>query len=94
MAASVQRTSWAVVQLVAPLVLLVAHSVAPLVLLVAHGVAIAKALDNGVGLVPPMGYNTWYDWGCNLDEKQLEDTIRAMEERGLIELGSVATVCV
>jgi alpha-galactosidase len=24
----------------------------------------AKALENGCGRLPPMGYNTWNDFGC------------------------------
>ena len=37
--------------------------------------------------VPQMGYNSWYDWTCNMDEKQLIQTVDAMVEKGLPELG-------
>lgn len=38
----------------------------------------ARALDNKVALTPPMGWNTWNTFGCNIDEtliKQMADTI-------------------
>ena len=47
----------------------------------------AAALDNGLGLVPVMGYNTWYDFGCNLDQAELELTVKAMHTTGLVALG-------
>ncbi len=28
----------------------------------------ADALDNGVAVVPPMGYNTWNYYGCSSEE--------------------------
>lgn len=40
-----------------------------------------------LGRVPAMGYNSWYDWTCNMDEKQLRDTIDAMVSEGFVDLG-------
>lgn len=34
-----------------------------------------------------MGYNSWYDYGCNLNQPDLEETSRAMHSQGLIALG-------
>jgi hypothetical protein len=34
-----------------------------------------------------MGYNTWYDLGCSLSQAELEATIRALDDHGLIQLG-------
>ena len=47
----------------------------------------AAGLDNGVGLTPAMGYNSWYDYGCNLDQAELELTVKAMQDEGLVALG-------
>ena len=49
-----------------------------------HG---ATGLDNGLGLRPVMGYNTWYDHGCSLDQPELELTVKAMQTTGLVALG-------
>ena len=38
-----------------------------LILLV--GVAGVVSLDNGLGLTPPMGWNSWNHYGCNISEK-------------------------
>jgi len=35
------------------------------------------ALDNGLGLTPPMGYNTWNDLGC---KSMTEDNVRAVAD--------------
>lgn len=48
---------------------------------------LAAGLDNGLGLRPVMGYNTWYDHGCNLDQAELEVTVKAMQTSGLVALG-------
>eukprot|EP00041_Stephanoeca_diplocostata_P018083 m.375207 g.375207 ORF g.375207 m.375207 type:complete len:544 (+) comp20915_c0_seq2:152-1783(+) len=56
-------------------------------LLGALSAASVLALDNGLGRVPAMGYNSWYDWTCNMDEKQLRDTVDAMVSEGFVELG-------
>ena len=39
-------------------------------------------LDNGLGLTPQMGYNTWYDMGCSITE----DLVRATADK-FIALG-------
>ncbi|KAH7689996.1 Glycoside hydrolase family 27 protein [Dioscorea alata] len=31
-------------------------------------------LSNGLGLTPPMGWNTWNHFGCNIDEKVIRET--------------------
>jgi alpha-galactosidase len=47
----------------------------------------AQALDNGVGRVPPMGFNTWNTFGCNIDENLLRQTADAMVSSGMRDLG-------
>ncbi|GIE29530.1 alpha-galactosidase [Actinoplanes italicus] len=50
-------------------------------------VTAAQALDNGVGRVPPMGFNTWNTFGCNIDENLLHQTADAMVSSGMRDLG-------
>ena len=35
----------------------------------------ASALDNGLGKVPRMGWNTWNKFGCDISEKPVETAI-------------------
>ena len=35
----------------------------------------ASALDNGLGLVPQMGWNTWNKFGCDIAEDTIETAI-------------------
>ena len=44
-------------------------------------------LDNGLGLTPQMGWNTWNKFGCNINETLIYNTIDALNQSGLIELG-------
>jgi alpha-galactosidase len=43
----------------------------------------APALDNGLALTPPMGFNDWNAFGCNVDEDLLEQTADAMVANGM-----------
>jgi alpha-galactosidase len=45
------------------------------------------ALDNGLGRVPAMGYNSWYDLMGSLTETNLRQTVDAMVELNLPSLG-------
>lgn len=47
----------------------------------------AHGLDNGVGLLPPMGYNTWNDLGCSVTEDHIRQRADMMVERGLLKAG-------
>lgn len=44
-------------------------------------------LANGLGLTPPMGWNSWNHFRCNLDEKLIRETADAMVSKGLAALG-------
>jgi len=55
--------------------------------LVATIASSVTGLDNGLGRLPQMGYNSWYDWTCNMEEKQLMATVDKMVELGLPALG-------
>jgi len=50
---------------------------------------IVLALDNGVGLTPAMGYNSWYDLGCSyaMNERTIRLTADAFIDIGLDKLG-------
>ena len=56
-------------------------------IVIAIFLAVALAFDNGLGLKPQMGFNTWNKFGCNISEKLAKDTADAMVEKGLLELG-------
>jgi alpha-galactosidase len=47
----------------------------------------AQALDNGTGRVPPMGWNTWNTFGCNINETLIRQTADAMVSNGMRDLG-------
>ena len=49
--------------------------------------SVVIGLDNGLGYLPQMGYNTWYDFQCNIDELSLKETIDKIIELKLNELG-------
>ena len=44
-------------------------------------------LDNGLGRTPPMGWNSWNKFGCNINEKLIRDTIDAIVNTGLAAAG-------
>ena len=44
-------------------------------------------LDNGLGKTPPMGWNSWNKFGCNINEKLIRDTIDAIVNTGLAAAG-------
>ena len=44
-------------------------------------------LDNGLGRTPPMGWNSWNKFGCNINEKLIYDTIDALVNTGLASAG-------
>ena len=45
------------------------------------------SLDNGLGLTPQMGWNTWNKFGCNINELLILDTIDILNSSGLLEAG-------
>ena len=45
------------------------------------------SLDNGLGLTPQMGWNSWNKFGCSINEKLILETIDALNSSGLIESG-------
>jgi alpha-galactosidase len=47
----------------------------------------AQALENGVGRTPPMGWNTWNTFGCNINEALIKQTADALVNNGMRDLG-------
>jgi len=47
----------------------------------------AQALNNGVGRTPPMGWNTWNTFGCNINETLIKQTADALVSNGMRDLG-------
>ena len=45
------------------------------------------SLDNGLGLTPQMGWNTWNKFACNINETLIYDSIDALVSSGLRDLG-------
>ncbi|KAJ4844257.1 Alpha-galactosidase 2 [Turnera subulata] len=44
-------------------------------------------LDNGLGRTPPMGWNSWNHFQCNIEEKLIRQTADAMVSSGLAAVG-------
>lgn len=47
----------------------------------------AFALENGLAKTPPMGWNSWNKFGCNVDEKLIRGAADAMVSSGLKDAG-------
>jgi alpha-galactosidase len=58
-------------------------------LLLALLLAVSAPLDNGVGLTPPMGWNSWNHFGCNIDEALIKQTADRLVSSGLAARGYV-----
>jgi len=47
----------------------------------------AQGLENGVARTPPMGWNTWNTFGCNINETLIRQTADALVNSGMRDLG-------
>ena len=47
----------------------------------------AQAVDNGLALTPPMGFNDWNAFGCSVDEQLIEQTADFFVSSGLKDAG-------
>lgn len=47
----------------------------------------SHALDNGLGRVPPMGWNSWNKFGCTIHETLFREMTDLIGSLGLQELG-------
>lgn len=46
-----------------------------------------SALDNGLGLTPQMGWNSWNTFACDINEKIIREMADKIIELGLDKLG-------
>lgn len=51
--------------------------------MVAMMAAYTNALENGLGLSPQMGWNTWNKFGCNISEQLIKDSVDTIIVLGL-----------
>lgn len=48
---------------------------------------VGSCLDNGLGLNPPMGWNSWNKFGCKINETVIKKTVDQLVKLGLREKG-------
>lgn len=46
-----------------------------------------KTTDNGLGLTPQMGWNSWNHFGCNINEDLIKKTADLLVSTGLADKG-------
>jgi alpha-galactosidase len=46
-------------------------------------------MDNGLALTPPMGWNSWNKFGCNINEELIKSTADALVSSGMKDAGYV-----
>lgn len=51
------------------------------------GLQFAAALNNGLALVPQMGWNSWNKFGCGINETLIKATAKAIVDTGLAAAG-------
>jgi alpha-galactosidase len=61
-------------------------------LLFAFSVTNVHAHDNGLAKTPPMGWNSWNKFGCNVSEKLVKEMADAMVTSGMRDAGYVYLV--
>jgi hypothetical protein len=57
------------------------------ILFVLISIAVVGCLDNGLGLTPQMGWNSWNHFGCNINEELIKRTADLLVSTGLAEKG-------
>ncbi|HEY2044722.1 MAG TPA: hypothetical protein VGH11_18755, partial [Jatrophihabitans sp.] len=67
--------------------LLVAGAVAAMAAVQAAVPAPAAAVANGLAKTPPMGFNDWNAFGCNVDEQLIKQTADYFVSSGLKDAG-------
>ncbi|WP_433364494.1 glycoside hydrolase family 27 protein [Actinoplanes sp. CA-142083] len=55
--------------------------------LLLSGAPAAQALENGVARTPPMGWNSWNTFGCNINETLIRQMADAIVSSGMRDLG-------
>ena len=52
-------------------------------------VSVGICLQNGLGLTPPMGWNTWNRYYCDIDQTVIYTNTDQIKRLGLAELGYI-----
>lgn len=47
------------------------------------------ALDNGLGIAPPMGWNSWNAFHCDIDEEKIKTAAQIMLDHNLVDFGYI-----
>lgn len=50
-------------------------------------ITFTHAIMNGVGLTPPMGWNSWNHYGCNISEQLILSVAKQLKNSGLAQKG-------
>jgi alpha-galactosidase len=50
---------------------------------------VVNTIDNGLGLTPQMGWNSWNHFGCNINEQLIKQTTDLLVSTGLAAKGYV-----
>ena len=58
-----------------------------LLVLFLAGTGLVHGIDNGLGLTPQMGWNSWNHFGCNINETIIKDAATMLASTGLHSLG-------
>ncbi len=66
---------------------LAAFVIAPLAVIVTLAARPVKPWDNGLALTPPMGWNSWNHFGCDVSSKLIRETADAMVSSGMRDAG-------
>ncbi|HEU5467227.1 MAG TPA: hypothetical protein VFU75_10065, partial [Gemmatimonadales bacterium] len=62
----------------------------PLIALTVSGLAVAatfRPLDNGLARTPPMGWNSWNHFACDVSDRLIRETADAMVSSGMKDAG-------
>ena len=63
------------------------HSFCCLLLITCLRAGEVRALDNGLAKTPPMGWNSWNKFGCNVSEELIKQIADAMVSNGMKDAG-------
>jgi alpha-galactosidase len=64
------------------------RNIVPILVLLGFGIAAPLcALDNGLAKTPPLGWNSWNKFGCNVNEKLIREIADSMVSGGLKDAG-------
>jgi alpha-galactosidase len=65
----------------------VGSGLAILAMISVHSSSAPVRLDNGLARTPPMGWNSWNHFGCNVSEKLIEEEADAIAASGMRDAG-------